>query len=78
MDFAPLPWGVSVQQDLALSGSSGQTAAGTSYYQVLLLSMRKHLKLTLTYINKSCVLSNCLYTVKFELVVAVSTLDMLL
>jgi hypothetical protein len=40
--------------------------------------MRKHLKLTLTYNNKSYALSNCLYTVKFELVVAVSTLDVVL
>lgn len=63
---------------LALFGGTGQTAASTSYYQVLLLSMRKHLKLTLTYNNKSCALSSCLYTVKFELIVAVSTLDVLL
>ena len=62
----------------ALSGGTGQTATGTSYYQVLLLNMRKHLELTLTYNNKSGALSNCLYTVRFELVVAMSTLDVLL
>jgi hypothetical protein len=63
---------------LALSGGTGQTATSTSYWQVLLLSMRKHLKLTLTYDNKSWALSNCLYTVMLELVVAVSTLVVLL